>query len=603
MDVKIIKKVDGRVDRTTGMIITERLRVTSYSRVSTGDPEQINSYESQKKYYKEKITKNNNWQYVEMYADEAITGTLDYKRTDFMRMIQDAMNGKFDMIITKSISRFARNTVDTLKYVRMLKEHNVAVLFEEENINTLEMSGELLLTILSSVAQQESETISAHVKLGLKMKKERGELVGFNNCYGFIYDSKNNKMIVKEDEMNIVRLIFKLYLEGTGTDTIAKKISAMGIKSPRGKDDWRSTTIRGILRNEKYKGDVLQGKTFTQDPISHKRLKNYGEEDKYYISNHHEQIISDEDFDRVQEILKEKCGARATGRRLGGIGRKYPMSNRLKCAYCGNTLVRRSLYSNRRQTNPAWYCVQAIKYGKYNCPNCRQLREDLIENAFMDAYQLLSNNNSLVIENFLKVVKNSIRDNTPKEKIEKLTAKKNELEQRISKLIDLAVDGGLDNESFKSKRQSYLDKIEKCENEIEQLQLLTEQDDDIEKGINKIRSIISNKGSIEVDKFDKEIFDALVDYVIIGGYDENGQNQPYMIRYICKRNFNFTLNKDLDVQRILKNNTIGKIDTNDYITILDFISNQNFISFEKDELGRLNKNLVKNIRVRVEIEG
>ena len=213
MDVKIIKKVDGRVDRTTGMIITERLRVTSYSRVSTGDPEQINSYESQKKYYKEKITKNNNWQYVEMYADEAITGTLDYKRTDFMRMIQDAMNGKFDMIITKSISRFARNTVDTLKYVRMLKEHNVAVLFEEENINTLEMSGELLLTILSSVAQQESETISAHVKLGLKMKKERGELVGFNNCYGFIYDSKNNKMIVKEDEMNIVRLIFKLYLE------------------------------------------------------------------------------------------------------------------------------------------------------------------------------------------------------------------------------------------------------------------------------------------------------------------------------------------------------------------------------------------------------
>src|SRR5699024_4895865 len=220
MDIKIIKKKDGRVDRNTGLLITERLRVTAYARVSTGNEEQLNSYESQKKYYKEKISSNDEWQYIDMYADEAISGTLDYKRNDFMKMIHDGINGKFDMIITKSISRFARNTVDTLKYVRKLKENNVAVFFEEENINTLEMSGELLLTILSSVAQQESETISSHVKLGLKMKKERGELIGFNNCYGYVYDSDNNKMIIKENEADIVKMMFRMYLDGRGADYI-----------------------------------------------------------------------------------------------------------------------------------------------------------------------------------------------------------------------------------------------------------------------------------------------------------------------------------------------------------------------------------------------
>ena len=223
MDIKIIKKKDGRVDRNTGLLITERLRVTAYARVSTGNEEQLNSYESQKKYYKEKISSNDEWQYIDMYADEAISGTLDYKRNDFMKMIHDGINGKFDMIITKSISRFARNTVDTLKYVRKLKENNVAVFFEEENINTLEMSGELLLTILSSVAQQESETISSHVKLGLKMKKERGELIGFNNCYGYVYDSDNNKMIIKENEADIVKMMFRMYLDGRGADYIAKQ--------------------------------------------------------------------------------------------------------------------------------------------------------------------------------------------------------------------------------------------------------------------------------------------------------------------------------------------------------------------------------------------
>lgn len=599
MDITVIKKRDGRVDRKTGKLATEKLRVTAYARVSTGNEEQLNSYESQKKYYKEKIASNDDWDYIEIYADEAISGTLDYKRNDFMRMIQDALNDKFDMIITKSISRFARNTVDTLKYVRKLKEHNIAVFFEEENINTLEMSGELLLTILSSVAQQESETISSHVKLGLKMKKERGELIGFNNCYGYEYDSEKNLMIIKENEAEVVRKMFETYLEGHGAEYIAKMLTNLSIKTPKGYDFWRGSTVRGILKNEKYKGDVIQGKTFTLDPISHKRLKNMGEEDKYYIKSHHPAIVSPEIFDKVQEVMKTRCGARATGRRIGNVGRKYAMSSRMKCAFCGETLVRRSLYSNKHQTNPAWICVKSVKYGKENCPDSRTIREDVIQKAFMDTYQLLCENNGLAIEEFLNNIKNCIRDNTAKDKIEKLKKQSSDIESKISRLVDLMVDGTLDNETFKKKKANYLNKIEKIEKEIEQLSLIIEDEDDIESGISKMRKVLKED---ELKEFDKEVFDAIVDYVVVGGYDENGQIDQYMIKFICKSKFNFSERKDITVEKILNNNDLSKANTDNYIPILDFISRQQFFIFEKDENGKPVKKVINSVRVRLEME-
>lgn len=214
MNVTLIKKVDGRINRLTGLRVMSLLRVVPYARVSTDSEDQKNSYESQLKYYKKMIMENPEWEFVDIYADEAISGTLDYKRNDFMRMINDAYERKFDMIITKSISRFARNTVDTLKYVRKLKELNIAIYFEEEHINTLEMSGELLITILSAVAQQESENISTHVKLGLKMKKERGELIGFNSCLGYDYSVETKEITINNNEIDVVKYIFKRYCEG-----------------------------------------------------------------------------------------------------------------------------------------------------------------------------------------------------------------------------------------------------------------------------------------------------------------------------------------------------------------------------------------------------
>ena len=304
MEVQVIEKVQGRIDRTTGLQINRKLKVAAYARVSTNSEDQLNSFESQVKYYNEKITKNIEWSFVEVYADESISGTQDYKRSNFMRMIQDSMNGKIDLILTKSISRFARNTLDTLKYVRMLKEKNVAILFEEENINTLEMAGELLLTILSSVAQQESETISSHVKLGLKMKQQRGELIGYNGCLGYTYDKEN--------------------------------------------------------------------KSYTTDPITHKRVINMGEENQYYIKERHTAIIEPELFDKVQQILEKRVGSRSKGKRRGNYSRKYPFSSRIYCGFCGTILTRRNWNSKTKNETPVWHCMNFVKKENKNVLNAKQ---------------------------------------------------------------------------------------------------------------------------------------------------------------------------------------------------------------------------------------
>ena len=231
-EVEVIKASTGSVARRRSIsgegVKIERNRVAAYARVSTDEEEQLGSFQSQIQYYKDKIKQNKEWVFAGIYSDEAITGTQSNKRDGFQQMIQDCMDGKIDMILTKSISRFARNTVDTLTYVRMLKDRQIAVVFENENINTLSMNGELLLTILSSIAQQDVETISANVKMGLKMKMKRGELIGYNGSLGYDYHPEDKSITVNEKEAETVRLIFDLYLQGYGAYTIAKQLTAMG---------------------------------------------------------------------------------------------------------------------------------------------------------------------------------------------------------------------------------------------------------------------------------------------------------------------------------------------------------------------------------------
>lgn len=342
----------------------ERQRVAAYCRVSTDNEEQLNSYILQKKYYTDLIQKKKEWQFAGIYADAAITGTQVTKRTEFQRLINDCLNGEIDMVITKSISRFARNTYDTLKYVRMLKEKSVSIFFEDENINTMTMDGELLLTILSSVAQQEVENISENVKKGLKMKMKRGELVGFQGCIGYDYDKTTKSLSVNEKEAEIVRHIFEMYINGFGATIVSRELNEKGLRTKKG-NLWANSTVIGIIKNEKYVGDLLMGKTFTIDPISKRRLENHGEEDKYYIKDHHEPIIDRDIFEKAQELLSKRSYSRkpkgtpnATREKYS---RKYAFSSMLECSFCGNNFSRRAWHSGNQYSKIVWQCTTNSK--------------------------------------------------------------------------------------------------------------------------------------------------------------------------------------------------------------------------------------------------
>ena len=310
MEVEIIKAKGAGEDTSTGRKI-DRLRVAAYCRVSTDDEDQIKSYNSMVRYYTDLIKSNKQWVFAGVFADKAITGTKTDKREEFQLLIQECLSGNIDLVIAKSIPRFARNTLDTLKYVRMLRERNIAVYFEVEKINTLK-DGEFLLTILSSVAQQEVENTSAYVKKGLKMKMKRGELVGFQGCLGYDYDVVTKSLSINEEGAETVRYIFDRYVAGAGSTMIARELNEQGISTIKG-NLWTSSSVMGIINNEKYKGDILLGKTFTVDPISKRRLENLGEEDRFYIKNHHEPIISEEKFARAQEIRERRNGGRKKG--------------------------------------------------------------------------------------------------------------------------------------------------------------------------------------------------------------------------------------------------------------------------------------------------
>lgn len=540
MKVQVIEKKKGRIDRTTGEIIKGNLRVCAYARVSTEKEEQLNSYNSQLKYYEEKIKSNSDWLYVGIYADEGITGTLDYKRDGFMKMMQDATQNKFDMIITKSISRFGRNTVDTLKYVRALKEKGIAIYFEEERINTLEISGEIMLTVLSAMAQQESENISSHVKLGLQMKLKRGELIG----YKYVYDKESKQISVNYEEAEIVRYIFERYCQGVGCTTIAKELTCMKYTTPTGKKKWHESTIRGILKNEKYKGDVLQGKTYTTDPISHRRVVNMGEGNMYYMQEHHEPIISERMFNQVQEILQKRGGVRGSGRRKGNFSRKYPFSSRLYCGFCGSLLTRRNWHSGTKNSITVWHCMEFVKHGKENCPHCKAIKESIIEEAFTQSYKLLCDSNKELIQTFLNEIEEIIQEESNESSIKRLEEQKQILKEKIDKLIDLNLNGTISTEILQEKKAKLQNKINKIQKDQEHLQLEIEDSMSLNRGLNKFKTLF--KDNEIMPSFDKDVFELMIEKVIIGEKDSKGKINPRVITFILKSGNEIKCEEDRD---------------------------------------------------------
>lgn len=541
--VEIIKG-HGNAKRKGRGYEVERLRVAAYCRVSTDSEDQLSSYKSQVQHYTDLIKSKSDWISAGIYADEAITGTQIKNREDFQRLINDCMNGEIDMVITKSISRFARNTLDTLRYVRMLKEKNVAVLFEEENINTLTMDGELLLVILSSVAQQEVENISANVKKGLRMKMQRGEMVGFQGCLGYDYHPDDKSLSINEEEAIIVRYIFQRYIEGAGCTIIGNELKNLGYKTKRGYDTWPASTIINIIKNEKYKGDLLLGKTFTVDPISKRRLENFGEHDKFYIKDHHEPIVTEEVFEIAQNILSK----RGYPRRLNIEGkrqkysRKYAFSSLLECGFCGTTLNRRSWHASFRHKKIVWQCTLATKKGKKYCPDSKGIEENIIENAFLEAYKMICFNKKTVVDEFLELTEETLSQTNVEKSISKVERDLISIEKKKSKLIDMRLEGAIDEDAFSNKLVEMSKTIDTLKSTLNDLSESKEQQDELRFRIQGFRSTLESNQVLE--EFDRLVFESIVEKAIIGGYDVDGQPDPGLITFVFKTGFKEKLHKN-----------------------------------------------------------
>lgn len=329
-----------------------QLRVAAYCRVSTELESQAGSYERQKFHYKEKIKKQEGWILAGIYADEGSSGTVKKKREGFLKLLQDCEGGKIDLILTKSISRFARNTVDLLTTIRSLKSKNIGVYFEKENIHTLDSTGEILITILSSLAQEESRNISENIRWSLRRKYEKGEpTINHNHFMGYTKDGSGN-LVVAPKEAEIVRRIFHLYVLGYSSRYIAKDLEQNGMKTVMGKEKWLTSTIDRMLSNEKYIGDALLQKTHTIDFLTKERVKNLGALPKYYVKGNHEPIISEELFYAVQE---EKLHRAYLARHEGTQPSPYALTGKVVCSVCGSYYYR---IARRRgeHTTYLWRC-------------------------------------------------------------------------------------------------------------------------------------------------------------------------------------------------------------------------------------------------------
>lgn len=368
-----------------------KLKVAAYCRVSTDSDEQAGSYEMQVQHYTEYIGRNKEWELSGIYTDDGISGTNTKKREGFNEMIDDCMAGKVDMIITKSISRFARNTIDCLKYVRQLREKNIAIIFEKENINTLEASGELLLTIMASLAQQESASLSQNVKLGLQFRYQEGKvLVNHEHFLGYTKDGEGN-LIIDEDEAKIVRRIYREYLEGASLRDIAEGLERDKIKTGGKQYKWHLSTVRGILRNEKYMGDALLQKTITTDYIEKIRIKNDGTVPQYYVKDSQEPIIARDIFAQVQEemIRRANLTSGRDGKKKRIYSSKYALSSICTCTKCGD-IYRRIVWNNRGKKSTVWRCCTRVENGPFAC-DASTVKESELQNATVKAInQLLS---------------------------------------------------------------------------------------------------------------------------------------------------------------------------------------------------------------------
>ena len=429
--------------------VKTKRRVAAYARVSTDDEMQLTSYEAQVDYYTKLIKNNDEWEFVKVYADEGITGTSLKSRKEFNAMVQDALNDKIDLIITKSVSRFARNTVDALITIRLLKEKRKEIYFEKENIYTLDSKGEVLITIMSSLAQDESRNISENVTWGQRKRFSDGKYnLARKNFLGYDKD-QDGKFIINEKEALIVRKIYRYFLDGMTPSGIASALMEEGAPTPGGKTKWLYSTVMSILQNEKYKGDALLQKKFTINFLEHKMKKNEGEVTQYYVNNGHPAIIEPAIWNRVQLEIIQRGGSKHF------YSAKDVFSSKLRCKDCGSYFGKKVWHSNDPYRKEIWRCNH--KYDKENKCTSLTLEDKTIKDAFLLAYNSICKDKEIIIETCKELVESLCDFDELDKTIIKETEELEIIADKVQKMVMENATSIQDQEEYQ-KRYDYLSK-------------------------------------------------------------------------------------------------------------------------------------------------
>lgn len=509
----IVQPADSSLDKKNINYTKSRLKVTYYARVSTNEEEQQLSYEAQNEYYVSKILANPNWIYVQGYADKGISGTNTSKREQFNKMIEDCKAGKIDVILTKSISRFARNTVDTLTTVRDLQRIGVSVIFEKENIDTSKQDCEMLLTIFGSLAQEESRSMSENVKWGIRAKFESGEIMMCTSRFLGLDRNENGELVINEKQAKIVRLIAMLYLSGMSWQEIAEELQRRNIKTITGKDKWCASTIGSILRNEKYAGYAIQGKSYTADFLTKKRVKNKGQKPKYKALGCIPAILPMNVFMRIQEEMAKRAikgKPNANGEYSGKVKHgKYALTELLRCAECGNTF-RRVNWKLGGENIPVYRC-KSTQIKDRTCRNSPTLREtDIERNVLMAIAEMKKENtdekiNEIVLNNIRTVLKKDIERDTAA-----VDKKIKEVKQKMAALIEQGMNGFEQNPDVDSEiveQGFFLKQLQ------EQKKRIMENSKNCDR-VEQIEEYIDNN-VINMKKFDNAMMRKMIERIIV----------------------------------------------------------------------------------------
>ena len=513
--IEPVKTVDSAIQPLKRLI-----KVAAYCRVSTEQDEQANSYDAQIEHYTAEIAKHSDWLNAGIYADKGITGTMAKKRPEFLKMIRKCRQKKIDLILVKSISRFSRNTVDCLEYIRELKALGIGVIFEKENINTLTETSEAMITIMGYFAQAESESISKNVTWGVRHAFSEGKVTFTHDIYGYKKEynpetKRQDKISIVEDEATVIREIFERYYAGDSLTGICTYLNNNQIVPPgKKKDRWYPSTLQTILRNEKYKGDVLTQKTMCSDLLSHKREQNNGQLAQHYLEHHHEAIIDRELFDKVQaeyarrnakKVIKTD-GTQETQKK-GRYNSKYALTDILVCGHCGAP-YRRCVWTHHGSRKVVWRCTTRMDYGKEKCNDSFTIEEEGLHQAILKAISNLSSRKEELKDELKAALSITLLDTGADMSITSLEQLIKEQENDLMRVVRITAERGNKGE-FETELKRISDNIKDLKRLLEVEKTKIRPKLDIESRLEDLFTTI-DRANVDVKEFNNQIIRQLI---------------------------------------------------------------------------------------------